>query len=295
MKRLVAALLVSAAPAQAEFVLQLPPGAVETYGKPETTLPAEVPVGPAIDGTVKKTPAPDTIRRTVWRSGAEQSVRNVTRKIAKQLERHGYRVIFDCVVSSCGGFDFRFGIDVVPEPMMRVDLRDYRFITAVQAMSENPGYATFLISRSPDAVFIQLTEYRAGAAASELEESTEAESAAPEPPFKLVLDGLEFTSGGADIEADPNGSVAQLAQMLAADEGLTVLLVGHSDMSGSFGANMSISKARAMAVRATLINDHGIDGSRLTAHGAGFLVPRAGNDTAAGREKNRRVEAVFSR
>lgn len=302
MKRIIAAFLFLAAPAQAEFVLQLPLGAQETYGKLETTLPAMVPVGPSVDGTVPTADAPATIRRTVWQLGPEQTVQGAERSIVEQLDRRGYEVVFDCVAQACGGFDFRFGIDVVAEPMMRVDLRDFRFITAKQAVTENPAFVTFLISRSPVAVFVQLTEYHPQKTAEPVVEIVQDDETAlkepsptPEPEGRVVLEGLQFKSGSVEIEADPDGVLTALAGLLQADPALSVLLVGHSDMSGTIEGNLNVSKARANAVRDMLINEHGVDGNRLSAHGVGFLSPRASNDTENGRQKNRRVEAVFSR
>ena len=260
---------------------------------------ARVPVGPAVDGKVPMAGAPDAIRRTVWQLGPEQTVRNAERTIVEQLDRRGYEVIFDCIAQTCGGFDFRFGIDVVGEPQMRVDLRNFRFITARQAVSETPAYVTFLISRSPETVFVQLTEYHPVAAQKPVVEfatpNPEQEAVPTSALGAMVLEGLEFESGGAGISADPQNAVDDLAKLLTAEPDLRVLLVGHSDMSGSLDGNLAVSKARAEAVRAALINDYSIDAGRLTAHGVAFLAPRASNETEDGRQKNRRVEAVFSR
>lgn len=55
-----------------------------------------------------------------------------------------------------------------------------------------------------------------------------------------------------------------------------------------------ISKSAAVNnVRQYIIDKFGIDGQRITAAGFGEEVPIAGNDTAEGRQKNRRVEAVI--
>jgi outer membrane protein OmpA-like peptidoglycan-associated protein len=55
---------------------------------------------------------------------------------------------------------------------------------------------------------------------------------------------------------------------------------------------MELSKQRADAVVAVLVNDYGIDQNRLFAAGAGFLAPVASNATDEGRALNRRVELV---
>jgi OOP family OmpA-OmpF porin len=286
----------------AEFVLQLPLGAKATYSEVETTIAAAVPIAPFANGAVPTEDTPDNIRRTVWAMGGEQTVAEVRSGITAQLERSGYEEILSCVARECGGYDFRFAIDVVDEPMMRVDLRDFQFITAKQTVSDNPAYVTFLLSKSPISVYVQMTEYRPTADAGALVETVETGPvAAIGKPLKItseisiVLEGLTFEAGSTTLGADPNGALAALAEMMKAEEGLKVLLVGHSDMSGSVEGNITVSRRRAESVRTSLINDHGIAPDRLEAYGIGFLSPRATNETEEGAQKNRHVEAVFSR
>ena len=66
---------------------------------------------------------------------------------------------------------------------------------------------------------------------------------------------------------------------------------GHTDNSGDDAKNMTLSKKRAIAVKAYLIKK-GVSTSRLNAYGYGETKPKATNDTSAGRAENRRVEFV---
>ena len=286
----------------AEFVLRLPLGAKATYSEVETTVPASVPIGPFANSDLPIEATPKNIQRTVWAMGGEQTIAEVRSGITAQLERSGYEEILHCVARECGGYDFRFAIDVVDEPMMRVDLRDFEFITAKQTVTENPAYVTFLLSKSPVSVYVQMTEYRPTADVGALVETVETGPVAEiGVPLKItgdvstVLEGLTFETGSTTLGADPNGALAALAETLKSDEGLRVLLVGHSDMSGSLEGNITVSRRRAESVRNALINDYAISPDRLEAHGVGFLSPRATNETEEGAQKNRRVEAVFSR
>src|SRR5205085_2649433 len=68
-----------------------------------------------------------------------------------------------------------------------------------------------------------------------------------------------------------------------------VEVAGHTDNSGDPGYNKDLSKRRAKAVMGYLV-EHGVGAGRLTAEGYGSEQPVAGNDTAIGRAKNRRVE-----
>lgn len=292
--------LLAAPAAVAEFVLELPIGARETYSRIETRLPARVPVGAAKDGEVPFVTAPGRIRRTVWRIGGEQTLQAVAGLIRQQLAERGYEILLDCVARACGGFDFRFGIDVVPEPVMQVDLRNFHFITAREPVLTDPGYVTFLVSRTPLGVFVQMTEYlpeRTERAPVPIEPApaTAPDDGAAERPERIVLEGLRFAPGSAKLEAEPDGTLARLAEILEREPETRVVLVGHSDMSGELEPNLKLSQRRAEAVREILVERYGIDPARVSAHGVGYLAPRASNASAEGRELNRRVEALLLR
>ena len=71
-----------------------------------------------------------------------------------------------------------------------------------------------------------------------------------------------------------------------------VTIVGHTDSTGAETYNQSLSQRRAAAVLAEL-SRLGVSASRMQAVGRGEDEPRASNDTAAGREQNRRVEILL--
>ncbi|MSU89464.1 OmpA family protein [Rhodobacteraceae bacterium 2CG4] len=110
---------------------------------------------------------------------------------------------------------------------------------------------------------------------------------------RVVLDGVDFAPGARRPDAAAAAALEPLAAALRADPGLRLMLVGHSDDTGTLAANIALSRARAAAVRTVLVERFGIDGRRLEAQGAGFLAPRAPNTSDAGRARNRRVEAVL--
>jgi outer membrane protein OmpA-like peptidoglycan-associated protein len=74
---------------------------------------------------------------------------------------------------------------------------------------------------------------------------------------------------------------------------LNLAVEGHTDSTGTQEINMKLSDQRANAVRDFLIQE-GLSADTLTARGFGEDVPVADNSTAAGRQKNRRVEIIVS-
>ena len=91
----------------------------------------------------------------------------------------------------------------------------------------------------------------------------------------------------------PFESLSALANFLKVTPSSSIILVGHSDAIGELRKNIELSRNRAQAVVDRLIKDYGIDQSRISAQGIGFLSPKTNNSTEKSRKKNRRVEAIL--
>ena len=100
--------------------------------------------------------------------------------------------------------------------------------------------------------------------------------------------------GSATVAIRRSHHIACLAAYLKRNPKLQVALVGHTDTDGALALNTALSKRRAQAVRARLIERWDVPAAQVTAEGAGWLAPRASNDTPEGREKNRRVEVIIT-
>ncbi len=225
-----------------------------------------------------------------------------------QLVRAGYKVIYECAAFECGGFDFRYGTEVLPEPDMHVDLGDYRYLAA-----ERPGSAdvvSLLVSRSAQAGYVQVVSVTPGSMVPDVTASSKspeeevprglpapspAQSPAAQTPVAqtIVLEDLVFASGAGVLTAGTYPSITDLVATLRADPAVGVTLLGHTDATGPLAANIAISQQRADAVRDALIAG-GIAADRIVAKGMGPEQPRADNATAEGRSQNRRVEAVIT-
>lgn len=105
---------------------------------------------------------------------------------------------------------------------------------------------------------------------------------------------VEFEHDKTEVRPEFFPEIGKLAKLLKQYPNSTILLEGHTDSTGSSTYNQNLSKSRADAVMKVLINEFGIDRNRITTSGMGESQPIASNETAEGRAKNRRVEAIVS-
>ena len=108
--------------------------------------------------------------------------------------------------------------------------------------------------------------------------------------IRLIMPGnITFRTDSADINASFYPVLNSVAKVLNKYSNSTVLVSGHTDNTGSAEYNLNLSKMRAESVAAYL-EGQGVKSNRVEVMGMGYSNPIASNDTAAGREKNRRVE-----
>jgi OOP family OmpA-OmpF porin len=116
----------------------------------------------------------------------------------------------------------------------------------------------------------------------------------PEEPQKIAIsEKIRFRLGSFEILEDSFHVLDHVAQVMKDNPEIKrVEVQGHTDHFGSMRRNMYVSRERAKAVRRYLI-EQGVAPTRLDARGYGPNQPVADNETAEGREKNRRVEFVI--
>lgn len=108
----------------------------------------------------------------------------------------------------------------------------------------------------------------------------------------MTLGDLLFATGRAELRAGTANNLGKLALFLQQHPDRDVLIEGHTDNVGSESANLGLSQRRADSVRSYL-QQQGIAASRMGASGRGEGSPVADNDSAAGRQMNRRVEVII--
>lgn len=290
------ALLVAAGTAAAQPV-PLPENATLVVEEVADPGSVEVATGPWSDDGLPVRRLTGRVERGVWRIDAEGlTSAGILEPIAMGLERAGYETLFSCETEGCGGFDFRFAIDVVDPPSMHVDLADFRYLSAV---TPEAGLVAVLVSRSTRAGFVQVLLADTGRSAEvprtprlTAEPSGDSLAAALDAAGHAILSGVTFDVGSARLAPGGAAALEALAAWLADHPDLRVVLVGHTDAVGGLDGNIALSRQRAASVVERLVGEYGVPRRQVEAEGMGYLAPVGSNLTAEGREQNRRVEAV---
>lgn len=302
----------------------------------EEVLPlarTNLPTGPWMQDGLDVVVANGWTRRQAWQIAVSGlSTAQLMAPLRQGLEADGFQVLFRCRSRECGGFEFRYAMDLLPEPAMHVDLGDFRYLLVARNTGPETEYVALLASRSLGRAFLHVTEVGATEmSAGPVAESGDAASGAtggsklprpmPREAFeaggvdwpdaqlgpvtagvtreleragRAVLADLSFESGSSQLADTPFSSLSELADWMNRHPEARIVLVGHTDNEGSLAANVALSRKRAEAVLERLRRVHGVAAGRMEADGVGYLAPLASNATESGRTLNRRVEVVLA-
>ena len=212
--------------------------------------------------------------------------------IITHLNDKQFSIELYCNTNVCGGFNFRKKLTISDPPYMLVNVANYSVVTAVK----NRSAISLVASKLGNTIYLQILSI--GTTNNDLvlqnqEPLKDNYSSKLREDGAIVLDDLIYRSGSADLGPGPFESLSDLANFLKGTPGSSIILVGHSDAIGELRKNIELSRNRAQAVVDRLIKDYGIDQSRISAQGIGFLSPKTNNSTEKSRKKNRRVEAIL--
>ena len=224
--------------------------------------------------------------------GTSLTLDQMLKPIITHLNDKQFSIELYCNTNVCGGFNFRKNLTVSNPPFMLVNVANYSVITAVK----NSSAISLVASKLGNTIYLQILSI--GTTNNDLilqdqKPLKDNYSSKLKQDGAIVLDDLIYRSGSADLGPGPFESLSALANFLKGTPSSSIILVGHSDAIGELGKNIELSRNRAQAVVDRLIKDYGIDQSRISAQGIGFLSPKTNNSTEKSRKKNRRVEAIL--
>jgi len=272
-----------------------------------------LPVGPAVKNSEgqrvpsEKISLEGRVTRTLYRGPKERSTLEILRNYQSALESAGFEILYTCGGKDCGNlFHWVFYKDMEQRILSTktsgsaFDIpQDLRYVAAKGAVGDRTVHVSVLVAF--DAGFgklskqaVTLVEVIESEAMDTGMVTIDAEAMAKgiDATGHIAIYGVYFDTNSAEIKAESAPTLTEISRLLTDRPSLKLLVVGHTDNQGDYDYNMGLSGRRAEAVARALSDQHGIDGGRLRSAGVGYLAPVASNDTAAGREKNRRVELV---
>jgi chemotaxis protein MotB len=116
--------------------------------------------------------------------------------------------------------------------------------------------------------------------------------------YVSLSDKLLFKSGSAAIEEKGKEALKLLADVLQKNPDINILIEGHTDnvpiKTAIYKDNWDLSVGRATTIVRILTDDYKVLPTRVTASGKGEFSPKASNETAEGKAKNRRTEIILT-
>jgi outer membrane protein OmpA-like peptidoglycan-associated protein len=109
----------------------------------------------------------------------------------------------------------------------------------------------------------------------------------------IRLVGLTFPSGQADVSPSQRDLLQKVQRAADVFPRSQIVIEGHTDSYGSDEGNLALSRKRAEAIGAYLSGTLGVQAFRISAVGYGETQPIASNETAQGRERNRRIDVII--
>lgn len=277
----------------------------------EVTLPAGKRLAnkdgkPAFESSL---PLEGKYTRLAYNYPVERSPLEVMRNYQAALEKAGLKIVFTCAKDSCGKefgayfLDTRVGDNFIQgsganwEPF-NYGRNDERYLLAKGTRPDGSLIHVAVYSVAPvqnklGAIYLDIVEAKpmeTGKVSASLSAADMAKTIAADG--KVALYGIFFDTDKTAVKPESKAALGEIAKLLQQDAKLKLYVVGHTDSEGALAHNLELSQKRAEAVVKLLAADDKIDAKRLSAKGVASYAPAASNDSAAGRDKNRRVELV---
>lgn len=216
------------------------------------------------------------------------------------LEAAGYEKLFSCSRRSCGRSFMRDSLELgrsfTPNGDHWIENSEYYVLMRRESAQGTVHMAIWGYTQPNDydavrALRVVAKPLRLGL----IKVSAEAMAKQLRTAGMVQIYGIYFDVDKTSVRADSKPVLDEIARMLGANKDIALFVDGHTDAQGEDQYNLGLSKRRAAAVVAALVDQRGIEPERLQARGFGESKPVASNDSEIGRAKNRRVELVMQR
>jgi outer membrane protein OmpA-like peptidoglycan-associated protein len=215
-----------------------------------------------------------------------RSAFEIYKNYEQALSGAGFKTLWTCAAQACGYTAHWHALNGLT---VSGSVADIRYLAARGKVNDQIVTITSAVGGTHTTIHIvEAKEMDAGlvtASAAELAEGLERDG-------HISVYAIYFDTGSAALKPESKPALDEIAKLMQSRDSLRLMIVGHTDSTGSMQANMKLSADRAASVVRALTGTYGIAASRLSSHGVGTLAPVATNKTEAGKAKNRRVDLV---
>lgn len=230
------------------------------------------------------------VTKIIYKNPPKRSVLELYRNYESALKAEGVTVLYECDQARKACVDGYVGAHLRREfSLAAIGNQAGRYLYARLDRGDQTAYLMLAVGEAnTDVHVVEMKKMQTGMVALNLAALTDG----LDRQGYVVVEGIYFDTDRTELKPESDPAIAEVAKLLQQRAKLELYVVGHTDMQGSIGHNMSLSEGRARSVVARLVQGHGIDASRLEGRGVGPLAPVASNGQDGGRAKNRRVVLV---
>jgi outer membrane protein OmpA-like peptidoglycan-associated protein len=241
--------------------------------------------GKADEEILKPLQVEGRVTRLAYENPQGRSSTEIFANYRQALQQAGFEILFACQEKECGPTYASSRWARVTG--LKYFAPDMRYLAGKSSKGGQDIYVAVLVAKLRHQIeVVEVTEMQTGlVTAKAIADGLLLDG-------RVVLDGILFDTDKATIRLESKPALDVIAKYLEDKPALKVFIVGHTDGTGGFDHNLSLSRNRATAVATALSRDYGIAADRLASHGIGPLAPQKTNQNEGGRAQNRRVEMV---
>ena len=240
------------------------------------------------------------VTRIQYESQKEHSVFEIYKSYENAFKNAGFKILLTLDKTNCGVnlseqlyiAEFK-GLNALPAgPSLKPDFKEgeFAYLSAKKKVNDKEVYIVVYVTNwdhpviTFDAIEVQPME-KGLVSVKDLEKDISQNG-------HIAIYDIHFDTGKSTIKSESSDVLKNIAAYLNSHQDKKFLIVGHTDNTGDFEANLKLSLERAQSVINELVSKYSVKAEQLKAYGVGQTSPVSTNSTDKGRAKNRRVEIV---
>jgi len=238
------------------------------------------------------------ITRIQYSVGKEHSVFEIDKSYENSLKKAGFKILTTLDDKNCGVnlqeqlYNDEFnGLNKLPREALNPGDDEFAYLAAKKETDNNDIYIVVYTAFERGDLLITFDAIEVQGMDNNLVTVKNIAEDISSSGHIAIYDIL-FDTGRSNIKPESETALKNIAEYLNAHPEKKFIIVGHTDNTGDFDANIKLSLDRATTVITELTTKFGINAEQLKAYGDGSTSPIATNSSNEGKAKNRRVEIV---